>query len=333
MNFEKIQKYTKGTCTSSEKEEVENWLASENTEADASYLRQLWDGLDALPDKCLMEKSLRTLLQRIERVEQVMPKKKKAHTLYKICYRIAGILILPLLASWLTWHYVSSRIEPESVVQYLEYTVLLGEHKTIRLPDSTIVCLNTGSILIAPDKFTGNKRKVFLFGEGYFEVTPNKEKPFIVTTNLMDIEALGTAFCVAAYQGDNSVRTTLTEGSVRVSSTQNIHISSVVLTPSQQSYYTPEMDQIEVKAVNTALYTSWINGQFIFEETPFAEVIKRLEIQFGVEIGYNEKMFNSDKINAKFIHHESLPDILQALSRVAYFEYRYRNGVYQLRKK
>lgn len=333
MDYATLLKYTQNTCTPSEKEEIAQWLATHTPETDASCLQQLWGEPDTQANAEITEASLQHLLQRIEVFEEKAIRKRKSYTLiYTSLLRIAGLLILPLLASWLTWQYRDSVTLPEVMVNNIEYSALLGERKTITLPDSTRVCLNSGSVLITPDKFTGDRRNVFLLGEAYFEVAKNKEKPFIVTTSLMEVEALGTKFCISAFQNEQSVRTTLTEGSVRVSSTQEDYASPVVLQPNQQSYYAFGMNQIQVETVNIELYTAWKDGQFIFEETPFADVVKRLEVQFGVEIRYNDNLFKADKINARYIYNESLPDILQSLSQIAYFQYTKEGNNYQLRK-
>ena len=55
-----------------------------------------------------------------------------------------------------------------------------------------------------------------LTGEGYFEVFKNASMPFSVRVNDMTIEVLGTHFNVNAYSDENSVATTLLEGSVKV---------------------------------------------------------------------------------------------------------------------
>ncbi|MFR7879195.1 MAG: FecR family protein, partial [Butyricimonas paravirosa] len=87
----------------------------------------------------------------------------------------------------------------------------------MELADGTRVWLNAQSELRYPVQFIGNQRVVYLKGEGYFEVTSNEEKPFIVRT-LSDVEVkvLGTRFNVSAYEDDADVTTTLAEGSVEV---------------------------------------------------------------------------------------------------------------------
>ncbi|MEG1544795.1 MAG: hypothetical protein RR382_09785, partial [Tannerellaceae bacterium] len=151
MDYEILLKYTKNACTDTEKEEVDHWLASQDAETASSSLWQLWDKSVTAANGEAMEESLQLLLQRIEIFEQKTAKKRQLHTLYITLYRIAGMLVLPLLASWLTWHYMSPDIQPEIVVQNIEYSTQVGERKTILLEDSTKVYLNSGSILITPD--------------------------------------------------------------------------------------------------------------------------------------------------------------------------------------
>lgn len=86
----------------------------------------------------------------------------------------------------------------------------------IFLPDGSRVSMNSRSMLLYPEQFTGKYRSVFLIGEANFKVKANKNKPFIVKTNDFQITALGTEFNVSAYTEDNNVFTTLITGSVLV---------------------------------------------------------------------------------------------------------------------
>lgn len=116
MDYATLLKYTQNTCTPSEKEEVAQWLATHTPETDASCLRQLWGEPDTQANAEITEASLQHLLQRIEVFEEKAIRKRKSYTLiYTTLLRIAGLLILPLLASWLTWQYWGS-VTPLEVV-------------------------------------------------------------------------------------------------------------------------------------------------------------------------------------------------------------------------
>jgi transmembrane sensor len=100
-----------------------------------------------------------------------------------------------------------------------------GEQTQIRLPDGTVVYLNSASSLRYPASFTKlSKRTVELSGEGYFKVSKDKSHPFIVKTGKQDVEVLGTEFNINSYANEPVIRTTLLEGSVKVSGENNVAI-------------------------------------------------------------------------------------------------------------
>ncbi|MCK5538882.1 MAG: FecR domain-containing protein, partial [Bacteroidales bacterium] len=109
-----------------------------------------------------------------------------------------------------------------------------GSRSKITLADNTVVHLNAGSKLIYPSVFKNNKREVVLFGEAFFEVTKNKEKPFIVKTTSLSIEVLGTKFNVSSYFEDNIIQTVLVEGEVSVKRNDApFYEKSIILKPDQ----------------------------------------------------------------------------------------------------
>lgn len=295
---------------------------------DDQSFKELWEQADHdMPEK-QVEDSLRTLFHRIDLYE--MASKRQGKQISMSLYRwlkIASILLLPILASCLTYYYMQRHITPKDIyVATVEYTVLPGEKRELTLPDGTAVTLNSGSVLLVPEKFAGDKRPVYLVGEAYFKVAKDAAKPFIVNTPLIDIQALGTEFCVTAYQQSNHVQTTLTEGKVLLSIPGSTTIKPVILHPSEQSYYDPSMHEIKVSKVNVDIYTSWKEGYFVFDETPFEEVVDRLRIQFGWKIICDKRLYDT-RITAKFIHGESVTDILNTLKQIVSFAYKKEQNV------
>ncbi len=109
-----------------------------------------------------------------------------------------------------------------------------GGQYQITLSDGTKVWLNAASSIRFPVVFTGNERRVEITGEAYFEVAKNAAKPFKVNAANSEIEVLGTHFNVNSYEDEAAIRTTLLEGSVKVSVPSSPHQSSVIM-PGQQT--------------------------------------------------------------------------------------------------
>ena len=157
-----------------------------------------------------------------------------------------------------------------------------GEYELI-LPDGTHVWINSDSELSFPTQFDSTRREVFLTGEAYFSVTKDKEKPFIVKVNEdIEIKVLGTQFNVQAYQDENTIETTLCEGSVNVSDGKQ----KVTLTPSLQAVYSKSTKNLITRKVDTRLYSSWKDGLFVFENKPLEEIMTTLSRWYNIHVFY-----------------------------------------------
>lgn len=152
----------------------------------------------------------------------------------------------------------------------------------VTLSDGTKVWLNASSAIKYPTQFSADIRKVYLTGEAYFEVTTDKSRPFIVFTNDMEIEVFGTSFNVMAYPNDNSVETTLVEGSVKVKASKY----NLVLEPGKQAKFDKTLDNLQETKVNTELYTSWKVGKYIFEYENLQNVMTKLSRWYDADITF-----------------------------------------------
>ena len=130
----------------------------------------------------------------------------------------------------------------------------VGGSYQINLPDGTKVWLNAASSLSFPAKFNNGKRSVKLTGEAYFDVVENKQMPFIVTFNGQVVEVLGTQFNINSYTDESSDKTTLFEGSVKLSQDDN----QVLLKPGQQVVF--EMNKMSVVNADLEGTLAWKNG-------------------------------------------------------------------------
>lgn len=159
----------------------------------------------------------------------------------------------------------------------------VGQTYILNLPDRSRVYLNAASSLTYPSNFSGSKiRRVELLGEGYFEIAEDKEHPFVVESLGQQVEVLGTHFNINAYQNEPTLKTTLIEGSVKVSNSSGKQ--SLVLKPGQQSILTE--DGLEVTKVDTDLARAWKNNEFIFENESIENIMRMVERWYNVEVIY-----------------------------------------------
>lgn len=221
-------------------------------------------------------------------------------------YRVAAVLLLPLLIGGI--YFFTQNLNVEKT--FAEIRASEGSRVQFTLPDGSIGFLNGGSKLKYPVNFSGN-RMVSLTGEGYFEVAKDKKHPFTVQTKYADIQVFGTKFDVCAYESDIEVYTTLEEGSVQVFNKTEKTYS--MLDPGKQNVISKNNGKMYNISVNTDLYTSWKDDMLKFNNSPFNEVVKKMERWYGVKIILDKSLKYSENYTFT-IRTESLKELLQLLA-------------------
>jgi len=162
-----------------------------------------------------------------------------------------------------------------------------GQYK-ITLPDGSKVWMNAATSMTFPTAFVGKERRIKINGEAYFEITKNANQPFIVNVNdKQEVRVLGTHFNIGAYQDEPSIKTTLLEGSVRVTPTysQSVArpISFVTLIPGQQAQF-KNNGELTVSTEDTDDVTAWKDGYFRFNNTDVAMIVRQLNRWYNVDV-------------------------------------------------
>lgn len=157
-----------------------------------------------------------------------------------------------------------------------------GGQYQLLLSDGSKVWLNAASSVKFPATFVGKERKVELLGEAYFEVAKNRDMPFKVNVDGLEVEVLGTHFNINSYSDESTVRTTLLEGSVKINSSK----AKIFLKPGQQAKL--ERDG-EVKIINNAdldEVVAWKEGRFQFDRADIYTVMRQIKRWYDVSIEY-----------------------------------------------
>jgi ferric-dicitrate binding protein FerR (iron transport regulator) len=182
-----------------------------------------------------------------------------------------------------------------------------GKYQVV-LPDGSKVWLNAESSLHFPTAFTGNQREVTLTGEAYFEVAKNKEKPFRVKVDGMSINVLGTHFNVNAYSDENTIKTSLLEGSVKIIKNNK----SNLLKPGNQAVLNKKQDKIDISDVDMSGVVAWKNGLFQFEGADITTIMREIGRWYNVEIVYSGKIPNRT-FEGKISRSAELSEVLRIL--------------------
>lgn len=185
-----------------------------------------------------------------------------------------------------------------------------GGKYQVNLPDGTQVWLNAASSVRFPASFRNlPNRRVELSGEAYFEVTKDANKPFIVVTEKQETQVLGTHFNINSYQDEGQTKTTLLEGSIRVSDKAN---KNIILKPGQQS--TLKEGNIDIRNVDENDAISWKKGLFSFNDENLESIMRKISRWYDVDIHYQDS-FSKTSFLGTISRSKNITSVLKILER------------------
>lgn len=201
-----------------------------------------------------------------------------------------------------------------------------GKRFNIIFSDGSTVYLNSGSTIKYPVKFLPNQqREVFLQGEAFFDVVENKSDLFIVNSNGINVEVYGTKFNVRNYPEDYNSDIVLVQGSVGISNSKNNDITK--LTPGYKGSVNKENLSVEKSKINTKIYTSWIDGEFIFRNENFSQILRKLERVYNVTIIDNREKKSKELFNAAIdVENEKIEQVLNYFNKIYDINYQIFNN-------
>ena len=183
-----------------------------------------------------------------------------------------------------------------------------GSKSSIKLPDGTIVRLNTDSRLTYLNFTAGKNREVTLIGEAYFDVAHDSSRPFIIHTGKINIKVLGTSFNVRNYPQDKELETSLIKGKIEVS-LESRPEDIITLKPTEKLIIAKEQDElatatkvkssIDNKVVLTSITylrhdslvaeTSWLNDKMVFVNQPLDKIAIELERKYAITVSFKDE--------------------------------------------
>jgi ferric-dicitrate binding protein FerR (iron transport regulator) len=324
------EKYIKGKCTPEELEEAMSLLADpwNNLELRPT-LFEYWINEEKSGANEIPAEDLSNILDKVHHrinLEQDQKPKGRIKKLIITVSKIAAILIIGLLLGLSVQYF--KKAEPV----YFTSIVPKGSVSQMVLPDNTIVYLNAGSQLKYTVEGQG-KREVFLDGEAWFDVTKNDKKPFVVHTPFYDVKVLGTQFNVKAYKTDCEIVTTLEEGNVQIASSENFKIAeNKTLRPGEQLVYNRQNKTINVKDVETRMFTAWKDNKLIFINMNLKELFVVLERKYGVEIETSDNMILNYHYDGT-IKDETILEVLDLLNETLPIKYKIEGQTILITKK
>ncbi|MBB4803861.1 hypothetical protein HNP37_003941 [Flavobacterium nitrogenifigens] len=221
-------------------------------------------------------------------------------------YWISGIAAAILVGIFSTWFFKSNMLPQDNVVTYkelveedneglVEQTNNTEKSQIVTLSDGSSVLLQPNSKLSYPKIFTGNERKVYLSGEGFFEISKNPKKPFFVYANEIVTRVVGTSFRIKAFPDQQNVEVLVRTGKVRVKSNDLVGSDKgeeIVLLPNQALRFARK-ELVFSKITNITEDPILVNSvrnieqlSFEFTDIPVSQILETIEQAYVVEIDY-----------------------------------------------
>ena len=209
---------------------------------------------------------------------------------------------------------------------YHSLKVPYGKRFNIVFSDGSKAYLNSGSFIRYPVKFIEDKkREVFLEGEAFFDVAENKNELFIVNSKGIYVEVYGTKFNVRNYSEDFNSDIVLVEGSVGINNSEVSELT--ILKPGFKGSVDKESFRVTTSKVNTKIYTSWIDGEVIFRNETFSQILKKLERLYNVTIINNKNESLDEVFNAAInVENENIEQVLEYFNKIYNIEYQIFNN-------
>ncbi|ACU60361.1 FecR family protein [Chitinophaga pinensis] len=191
---------------------------------------------------------------------------------------------------------------------YNTVTTPLGGQYHLSLADGSEVWLNAGSSIKYPTSFNGTERKVEITGEVYFEIAHNAAKPFRVLTSQQVVEVLGTHFNVNAYLDETDIKTTLLEGSVKVTGSNNTKI----IQPGEQAVL--NSNGLNVTKADLEEAVAWKNGEFRFNDEKIGSIMRKLSRWYDIEVTFKGPV-PEEGFNGKISRYKNISQALKMLEK------------------
>lgn len=311
---------------------IKKFLSNRSTQEENEFLKAYDDSFEAESVPELSESQEARLENEIfQRITSQIQHDREEKVIRHIQFRtllMAASVLLALGIGWLFYTKWNNILDIVSPVAYTELQVPAGKLSKITLADGTEVTLNAGSKLKYPNLFRGALREVQLEGEGYFQVTKRPNQPFIVRTEKLHVQVLGTSFNIRSYKQDARMEVSVVSGRVAVDSNEKGAGQSVLLTPQQKASFTVATGVLEKGICESGDEIAWQDGVLNFRNNSMKEVARVLERKFDITIRLDVAMENCN-VYAQ-IGNEPVDLTLRALTRLMDAKIKKVNDIYHI---
>jgi len=314
MNFEEsdIIRYLKGDLKGQEKTDFLKSIKSDTALREEYYrLKDVWDfsgmKLQSIPyDQSHEWKKLRRKLQ-------FNGRNLRIGSWLRVSSVAAAIIVAFFIGQQ---QFVVLDNGTETMVHHT-FVAPQGQISQVLLADGTNVTLNAGSKLLVPLDFGVQERTLELEGEGFFDVTKDPNKAFVVHSGSQQVKVLGTRFNIRAYPGETLFETTLEEGSIEWSCNQH----QLILKPGMQVIYDQSTEKMVRQVADVSSVKAWSLGRYEYQNAPFNKLASVIEKWYNVKVIYRESDFGDKHFNGVIKKSASIDQTLQIIGLMTPIKY------------
>lgn len=307
-------------CDETKKGEIKNlywdkWCASSD-DMDIDVQNQVWQNL---------QKILEERQPMADKATDISSYRRKIY----LWMRYAALFLLPFIGGIFTYYFFIDKGADVLSMKDMEVIVERGQKAKVSLPDGTSVWMNSDTKLKYAADFNHKDRIIVLDGEAFFDVAKNKEKPFIVRANDLEVQALGTQFNVKAYSTDNQIVTSLIEGMVEVRDKKE----SVILNPNEMAdFYKFDNKIVKNRMEDVDFVLAWRANELAFNGENLEEIATTLERLYNINIVFESPKLKKIRFSGK-IKNNNLENVFQLINLVAPISYIVKDSVVILRDR
>jgi len=292
---EQFAKYFAGECSVEERVQIDSWIGADPVnEEEAERLQMVWQDIGTLRN-AQPEVDTASAFKKVKAKKQAQESTRKFQ--FGKVWKVAAAVVL--VASVVI--YLLTRA-PEQINHLAESI------DKIELPDGSQITINEGSELIYPEEFTGDKRQVKLVGEAFFEVSPNREKPFIIEVNGVTITVVGTSFNVK--ESYKNINVTVSTGVVEVKSDFG---TEILKAGDEVNVNFGEKSVEKQLSSQSGVEQFWFSTKLAFNGVTMKEVIADLQEAYGVKIEVSSDKILNCKLQATF-EGQSIDEVLEIIA-------------------
>lgn len=231
---------------------------------------------------------------------------------------VAAVVLLLIIGGFSYW---MGRLNIKNRFANIAIEAPLGARTKLVLSDGTLVWLNSGTRMTYSQGFGVVNREVILEGEGYFEVTKNKEIPFVVRTKELGLKVLGTKFNFRDYPEDKEVVVSLLEGKVELDNFLRLD-KKCSLKSDERALLNKQTGKMEIESVIASNSSEWTAGYLFFDEELLPDIVRELERSYNVKIQLADTTLNNFRFYGNFTRKEqTIEEVMEVLSSTGKIEY------------